>query len=106
MAREDGPGTPAAYRRGLAIAEALAARDPTNTQWQNDEAVSCAKLGTFDYGQNWEPRRRYLLRGKQTFMLLESTGWLMANQKWIERINQQLATLETADSSDGKHAAE
>ena len=36
VAQGDGPGALAAYRRGLAIAEALATRDPANTQWQRD----------------------------------------------------------------------
>ena len=43
VAQGDGPGALVAYRRGLAIREALAARDPANTQWQTDVAVSCAK---------------------------------------------------------------
>jgi hypothetical protein len=30
----------------------------------------------------------------------------MASQDWIEWFNERLATLETADNSDGKHAAE
>jgi hypothetical protein len=50
VAEGDGPRALAAYRRGLAIAEALAARDPAKTQWQTDVAVSCAKLGVLDYG--------------------------------------------------------
>jgi tetratricopeptide (TPR) repeat protein/energy-coupling factor transporter ATP-binding protein EcfA2 len=41
----DGPGALAAYRKGLAIAEALAARDPANTQWQRDLSVSHNKIG-------------------------------------------------------------
>ena len=51
VAQGDGPGALAAYRKGLAIAEALAARDPANTQWQTDVAVSCAKLGTLAHGR-------------------------------------------------------
>ena len=106
VAQGDGPGALAAYRRDLAIAEALAARDPANTQWQTDVAVSCAKLGTLDHGQNWEARQRYLLRGKELLLTLQSAGRLMANQDWIEWFNEQLATLETFDNSDGKRAAE
>ena len=45
VAQGDGPGALAAYRRGLAIAEALAARDPDNTQWQRDLSVSHNKIG-------------------------------------------------------------
>jgi hypothetical protein len=36
----DGPGALAAYRTGLTIREALAARDPANTEWQRDLSVS------------------------------------------------------------------
>jgi len=102
VAQGDGPGALAAYRRGLAIREVLAARDPANTQFQTDVAVSCAKLGTLDHGQNWEARQRYLLRGKELLLTLQSAGRLMANQDWIEWFNEQLATVETFDNSDGK----
>jgi len=30
----------------------------------------------------------------------------MANQDWIEWFNEQLATLDTFDNSDGKHAVD
>jgi tetratricopeptide (TPR) repeat protein len=33
------------YRAGLAIAERLAAADPTNTEWQRDLSISRSKLG-------------------------------------------------------------
>ena len=45
MAQGDGPGALAAYRTGLAIREALAARDPANTEWQRDLSVSQNKIG-------------------------------------------------------------
>lgn len=35
----------AAYRKGLAIAAALVARDPANTEWQRDLSVSYNKIG-------------------------------------------------------------
>jgi predicted negative regulator of RcsB-dependent stress response len=38
-------GALAAYRKGLAIHEALAARDPANTEWQRDLSVSHNKIG-------------------------------------------------------------
>ena len=41
----DGPGALAAYRKSLAIAEALAARDPANTAWQRDLSVSHERIG-------------------------------------------------------------
>ncbi|MBK9327119.1 MAG: hypothetical protein IPN00_12635 [Hydrogenophilales bacterium] len=45
LAQGDGPGALAAYRKGLAIAEALAARDPANTEWQRDLSVSFDRIG-------------------------------------------------------------
>jgi hypothetical protein len=48
LSQGDGPGALAAYQAGLAIGEDLAKRDPANTQWQVDVAVSCSKLGTMD----------------------------------------------------------
>ena len=46
LARQgDGAGALAAYRKGLAIAEALAARDPANYNWQNGLAVSYRNTG-------------------------------------------------------------
>ena len=64
------------------------------------------KLGTLDHGQSWEVRQRYLLRGKEVLVALQSTGRLMATQDWIKWFNEQLAALETFDNSDGKHARE
>jgi hypothetical protein len=89
VAHGDGPGALAAYRRG----------DPANTGWQTDVAVSCARLGTLDQGQNREARQRYLLRGREILVRLKSAGRLMANQDWITWFSKQLATLETFDNS-------
>jgi hypothetical protein len=50
----DGQGALAAYCKSLAIAEALAALDPTNTQWQTDLAKLYAKLGILQHGQSAE----------------------------------------------------
>jgi tetratricopeptide (TPR) repeat protein len=41
----DGPRALSAYRRAMAIAEALAARDPANTNWQRDRSGSQEKIG-------------------------------------------------------------
>jgi tetratricopeptide (TPR) repeat protein len=49
LAQGDGPGGLAAYQAGLVIAEGLAKRDPANTQWQVDIAVSCGKLGSLEH---------------------------------------------------------
>ena len=45
VAQGDGPGALAAYRKSLAIAEALAARDAANTEWQRDLSVSHERIG-------------------------------------------------------------
>ncbi|MGB7989338.1 MAG: hypothetical protein WCF44_08070, partial [Candidatus Methylophosphatis roskildensis] len=45
VAQGDGPGALAAYRKGLAIRESLAARDPANTEWQRDLSVSHDRIG-------------------------------------------------------------
>jgi len=45
VAQGDGPGALAAFRKSLALGEALAARDPLNAEWQRDLIVSLVKLG-------------------------------------------------------------
>src|SRR5207248_1166046 len=45
VAQGEAPGALAAYRKGLAISEALAARDPANTEWQRDLSVSYNSIG-------------------------------------------------------------
>lgn len=92
-AQGDGPGALAAYRQSHEIFEALAARDPANTEWQVDVAVSCGKLGTLEHGQNVEVRRAYLLRGKTILARLKSADRLMANQDWTEWFAEQLQQL-------------
>jgi hypothetical protein len=69
--------------RGSSVAEALAAHDPTNIQWQADVAVSCAKLGTFDHGVPSNEKRAFLLRGRQILVDLKNHGRLLPNQDWI-----------------------
>ena len=45
QAEGDRSGALAAYRKGIAIREALAAKDPGNTEWQRDLSVSHNKIG-------------------------------------------------------------
>jgi tetratricopeptide (TPR) repeat protein len=45
VAQGDGAGALASYRKGLAIRETLAKRDPENTEWQRDLSVSHNKIG-------------------------------------------------------------
>jgi hypothetical protein len=41
----DRAGALAAYRKALAIDEALAVKDPGNTQWQRDLSISHDRIG-------------------------------------------------------------
>lgn len=82
-----------AFTAALGLAEALAARDPANTQWQTDLAVSCAKLGTLDHGQSTEVRRDHLLRGREILLNLNSAGRLAANQDWVGWFDEHLTRL-------------
>jgi len=93
VAQGDGPGALAAYRKALGIAEALAARDPANTQWQTDLAVSCAKLGSLAHVQSLGVRREHLRRGRRILAKLKKQGRLQPNQDWIEWIDSKLAQL-------------
>jgi hypothetical protein len=79
--------------RGAALAEALAARDPVNTGWQRDVAVSCSKLGTLEHPQTVATRRNYLLRGRAILAGLKDAGRLHPNQDWIAWFDRQLAQL-------------
>lgn len=81
------------FRRGLAIAEALAGRDPANTQWQTDVVVSCAKLGRLAHAQNAKMRRDYLLRGHGSLLELKAGGRLLPNQDWIAWFDDQLSQM-------------
>ncbi|MEM9567543.1 MAG: TIR domain-containing protein [Cyanobacteria bacterium P01_E01_bin.34] len=45
VAQGDGPGALAAYQEGMKIREALAQRDPDNTEWQRDLSISHEKIG-------------------------------------------------------------
>jgi hypothetical protein len=45
VAQGDLPGALDAYRKDLAIAETVAARDPGNTDWQLGQSISNDRLG-------------------------------------------------------------
>jgi len=93
VAQGDGPGALAAYQKGLAIAEDLAKRDPANTQWQVDVAVSCGKMGSLDSLLSINDRRNYLQRGRQLLLKLKDAGRLLANQDCIGAFDQALDSL-------------
>jgi hypothetical protein len=90
----DGTGALASYQKGLAIAEALALRDPANTQWQVDVAVSCSKMGSLDSLLSVNDRREYLQRGRQILLKLKNAGRLQASQDSIGAFDQALDALQ------------
>jgi tetratricopeptide (TPR) repeat protein len=94
VAQGDGPGALAAYQAGLAIAEGLAKRDPANTQWQVDVAVSCAKLGSLDSLLLIQERQEYLSRGLNLLTTLKQAGRLHANQDWTGWFDSALRSLK------------
>jgi hypothetical protein len=94
VAQGDGPGALAAYQAGLKIAEGLAKRDPANTQWQVDVAVSCAKLGSLDSLLSIQERQEYLSRGLKLLTALKQAGRLHANQDWTGWFDNALSSLQ------------
>lgn len=93
VAQGDGPGALTAYRKGLAIREALAARDRSNIQWQIDVAISFSKLGTHT-GIALTQRRDYLQRGLQIQHELKASGRLPPNQDWIGWFTERLEEIK------------
>ncbi len=87
-----------AFRAALGLAEQRRATDPANTEWQTDVAVSCAKLGTLDYGQSIEAQHNHLLHGREILLNLKSAGRLAANQDWIGWFDEQLAERPSGQS--------
>lgn len=76
--------------------EGLAARDPANTEWQRDLAVSCAKLGTLEQGQNVEVRRGYLQRGQGILDRLKREGRLQQDNNMLQWFTDQLSDLDSS----------
>ena len=68
----------------------LATRDPTNTEWEVDVAVSCAMLGNH-VGMSTDERRGYLRRGLDVEQGLKDLGRLLPNQDWSAWSNVKLA---------------
>jgi tetratricopeptide (TPR) repeat protein len=87
------------FRMGEALAAALAARDPANTQWQRDVAVSCSKLGSLAHGQTIEARREYLVRGREILARLKAQNRLHPNQNWISWFDDRIAALPGSGQS-------
>jgi hypothetical protein len=94
VAQADGPGALAAYQAGLAIRDGLAKRDPANTQWQVDVAVSCSMLGSLDSLLLIQERQEYLSRGRNLLTTLKQAGRLHANQDWTGWFDSALRSLK------------
>ena len=89
VAHGDGTGALDAYRKSLAIRDPLAGRDPPNTQWQVDLAVSCSKPGAFSGLE----RRDFLVRGLKILPALRQADRLLPNQDrtgWFESALKEL----------------
>jgi len=71
-----------------------AIRDPANTGWQVDVAVSCSKMASLDSLLSINDRRDYLQRGRQILLKLRDAGRLQANQDWIGWFDQALDALQ------------
>jgi hypothetical protein len=84
----------AAHQAGLAIRERLAKRDPANTQWQVDVAVSYAKLGSLGSLVSMQQRKEYLSPGLELLSALKQAGWLHANQDWSSWVYNVLRSLK------------
>jgi tetratricopeptide (TPR) repeat protein len=93
VAQGDGPGALAAYQAGLEIAEGLAKRDPENTGWQVDVAVSCSNLGSLDSLLLIQERQGYLSKGLNLLTTLKQAGRLHANQDWTGWFDNALRSL-------------
>ena len=96
MAQGDGAQALAAYRKGLAIREALAARDPANTGWQRDKAVSAWKVGTLKGSlQSNAERREVLVKGLKVLDGLAQRQLLAPPQAgWPEMFRKAISELQ------------
>ena len=89
-----GPGALSAYLAGLAISESLAKRDPANTQWQVDVAISCAKLGSLDSLMSMQLQKEYLCRGPELLLGIKQAVRLHAKQGWTSCFDNALRSLK------------
>jgi hypothetical protein len=94
VAQGDGAGALTAYQAALTIAEGLAKRDPANTQWQVDVAVSFAKLGSLESLVSMQQRKEYLSRGLELLSALKRAGRLHPNQDWTSWFDNALCSLK------------
>ena len=84
-AQGDGPGALAAYRRSLALRETLAARDPSNAEWQRDRIVSYVRLRVATGEREW------VLKALQLAQSLQQDGRLAPRDARMIDILKELA---------------
>lgn len=77
MAQKDGPAALKAYLALLATNEGLVQRDPANTEWQVDVAISCFIFGSLDSLLIIQQRREYLGKGLNLLTALKQAGRLL-----------------------------
>ncbi|MBK9027192.1 MAG: hypothetical protein IPN98_04750 [Propionivibrio sp.] len=82
IAQGDGPGALVAFRKGLTIAEVLAARDPLNAEWQRDLIVSFVKLGESSGDTSFTARALHIAQEMQRRgILAPRDAWLVDDLK-------------------------
>src|SRR5262249_61005747 len=83
------------YRRGLAVAEALAERAPGHPGWQRDLAVSYHKIGSLEAIRNPAEARELLERGRA---IIDRLAQIAAHRaQWrsdLSRFDEVLRTLD------------
>jgi hypothetical protein len=86
----NGDAALAAYRKALAIREALSLRDPANTEWQRDLIVSHFKLS-----ESGSDARHHLEAALAIATRLAGEGRLAPVDAWmVEEFRQRLAALD------------
>jgi hypothetical protein len=78
------------HKAGLTIGEGPAKRDPANTQWQVDVAVSCAQGLLLSIQERQNDRCQDL----RLLMVLKQAGRLHANQDWSGWFDNSLHSLK------------
>ncbi len=99
----DGPATLAAFQAILTLAEALPKRDPANTQWQVDVAMSCSKEASADQLLPVFTRRAYLQRGREILVALKYAGRQHSNQDLTAWFEEQIQRMDGGSKEADRH---
>jgi hypothetical protein len=71
-------------------------RDPANTQWQVDVAMSCGNLGMLEAALPTNTRRTYLQRGLTISLALKQAGRLHTNQDYTALFEEHIRKLDSS----------